>query len=518
MIVRVTDTGMNAGTATAVRAWRLGVSTVACVAAVWAALPASVVAASTDTRLVEAAKAGDGKAVRAALARPGVDVNATSPDGSTALHWAVQADDLPTVKALLAAGANPNATTALGVPPLLLAVTNGSTAATTLLLDKGANASGALTGGQTLLMHAARAGQADVVRALIRRGAVVDAADEAMGSTALMWAAADDHGDVVQVLAAAGADVNRRSREMTFSRQKFGDGKSARYTVLPRGGWTALMFAARQNAPSAVKALAAAGAALDATDPDGTTALTLSVINAHYDLSALLLDLGANPNVGDSTGMTPLYAAVDMNTVDETPGRPAPVASGTSSAQDLVTRLLARGANANATLKTPILERVHNNPDGTLGAGATPLMRAARKGDLRLMRVLLDGGANPSARTAKGGTPLLYLAGLGGLGRFGEYDLTRATDAEFAEGMRLVLDRGASIAEADEAGQTALHVAAAQRDEAVVRLLLERGARADATDTQGRTPLDIAMGRGARGRGAPPSARTKIAELLQGAR
>lgn len=480
-------------------------------------LAGALTGAASDTRLVVAARAGDGQAVRALLAQPGIDVNAPAPDGSTALHWAAQADDLPTVRALLAAGANPNATTALGVPPLLLAVTNGSAAATTLLLDKGANASVTLAGGQTLLMHAARAGRAGVVRALIGRGAVVDAADEAMGGTALMWAAADDHAEVVQVLAAAGADVNRRSREMAFSRQKFGDGRSARFTVLPRGGWTALMFAARQNAPAAVKALATAGAALDAVDPDGTTALTLSVINAHYDVSALLLDLGASPNVGDSTGMTPLYAAVDMNTVDETPGRPAPVASGTLSAVDLVARLLARGANPDAALKSPILERVHNNPDGTLGAGATPLMRAARKGDLRLMRVLLDGGANPSARTVKGGTALLYLAGLGGLGRFGEYDLTRATDAQYAEGVRLVLDRGARVTEADETGQTALHVAAAQRDEAVVRLLLERGARADAVDQQGRTPLDVALGRGARGRaGAAPPARPGIAALLQG--
>lgn len=489
---------------------------VATVTCAWI-LAVALAGAASDTRLVDAARAGDGQAVRALLARPGVAVDAPAADGSTALHWAARADDLPTIRALLAAGANPNAATALGVPPLLLAVTNGSAAATKLLLDKGARADVALTGGQTLLMHASRAGQPDVVRELIRRGAVVDAADEAMGSTALMWAAADDHAEVVRVLAAAGADVNRRSREMAFSRQKFGDGRSARFTVLPRGGWTALMFAARQNAPSAVRALATAGAVLDATDPDGTTALTLSVINAHYDLAALLLDLGADPNVGDSTGMTPLYAAVDMNTVDETPGRPAPVASGALSAADIVARLLARGANPDARLKTPILERVHNNPDGTLGAGATPLMRAARKGDLRLMRVLLDGGASPSARTARGGTPLLYLAGLGGLGRFGEYDLTRATDAEYAEGMRLVLDRGALVSEADDTGQTALHVAAAQRDEAVVRLLLERGARADAVDQQGRTPLDVALGRGARGRaGAPPASRPGVAALLQG--
>jgi ankyrin repeat protein len=173
------------------------------------------------------------------------------------------------------------------------------------------------------------------------------------------------------------------------------------------------------------------GADLD-TDPDGTTALTLPS-STHYDPAALLLDL-AQTRTSPTDGMTPLYAAVDMHTVDETPGRPAPVASGVLGVPDLIARFLARGANPNARLKAPLLERVHNNPDATLGEGATPLMRAARKGDLPLMRLLLDGGADPGARTARGATPLLYLAGFGGLGRFGEYDLSRATDVEFAEG------------------------------------------------------------------------------------
>ena len=57
-------------------------------------------------------------------------------------------------------------------------------------------------------------------------------------------------------------------------------------------------------------------------DPDGTTALILAIINAHYDVAALLLEKGADPNVADSTGMTPLYAAVDMNTLPFMHGRP----------------------------------------------------------------------------------------------------------------------------------------------------------------------------------------------------
>jgi ankyrin repeat protein len=265
-----------------------------------------------------------------------------------------------------------------------------------------------------------------------------------------------------------------------------------------------------------VRALAAAGADLDATDPDGTTALTLAVINAHYELAAQLLDAGANPNVADATGMTPLYAAVDMHTLDETPGRPAPVVAGAFGPLQLQQRLLARGAAPDAALSRPLLERVHNNPDGGLGAGATPLMRAARKGDLASMRILLDGGARVNARTARGATPLLYLAGFGGQIRFSEYDTHRATDAQFVDGVKLVLERGADIDAADETGQTALHVAVAQRGVPVVAYLLERGARTDLADTQGRTALDIALGKGGRGRGgAAPPVRPEMTELLQ---
>ncbi len=144
---------------------------------------------------------------------------------------------------------------------------------------------------------------------------------------------------MIKALVAHGADVNGRSNPLTFPRPEFGDGKSGRLTVLPRGNWVPLMYAARQNATGALRALAESGANLNATDPDNTTALLVAIINAHYDAAALLLDLGADPNIGDVVGMTPLYAAVDMNTFPDTPGRPTPKPSGTLDAVDVVKSL-----------------------------------------------------------------------------------------------------------------------------------------------------------------------------------
>jgi ankyrin repeat protein len=88
-------------------------------------LPA--LAAAADDPLVRAAAAGDGAAIRALL-KQGHDVNATGPDGATALHWAVRADDIATVEALLRGGAKVGVANALGVQPAYVAAQNGNAA------------------------------------------------------------------------------------------------------------------------------------------------------------------------------------------------------------------------------------------------------------------------------------------------------------------------------------------------------------------------------------------------------
>src|SRR5262245_31864571 len=86
-----------------------------------AVLVTTLTASSDGTRVADAAMAGDGAAVRAALTG-GEDVNAAQGDGMTALHWAARRGDLDVVKMLLAAGANVKAITRLGnYTPLLLA-------------------------------------------------------------------------------------------------------------------------------------------------------------------------------------------------------------------------------------------------------------------------------------------------------------------------------------------------------------------------------------------------------------
>src|SRR5436190_19652625 len=99
-------------------------------------LPAAAFGA--DTRLADAAMHEDSAAVRALLQQK-ADVNATLPDGTTALHWAAHSDDVDMVGSLLGAAANVAVKDRHGFTPLYFACTNGSAAVIRKLLDAGAD-------------------------------------------------------------------------------------------------------------------------------------------------------------------------------------------------------------------------------------------------------------------------------------------------------------------------------------------------------------------------------------------
>jgi ankyrin repeat protein len=358
-------------------------------------------------------------------------------------------------------------------------------------------------------MAAARTGRPEPLKLLLARGADPNAAERKFGETALIWAAGNDNAEAIRVLVGAGADPDVRSATIDLPKVSV-DFSFAVATALPRGGMTALMYAARQGRINAVTALADVGANLNIVDPEGTTALVIAIINAHYDVAARLAEKGADPNIGDAAGMAALYAAVDMKHLAPFVNRPSPRASGRLSAADLVTVLLKHRADPNVTLRAPLLMRQHNTGDASLGAGATPLMRAAKALDVDMMRTLLDHGADPSRALANGTTTLaVALTGRGAR--------TLTPDIPMFQAVRLLLDRGADVNAAGANGATLLHQNV-DRGEAFVRMLLEKGSRPDLKDSTGRTPLDIALGvapatpvgaagpagRGARGGGAAP--------------
>jgi ankyrin repeat protein len=449
---------------------------------------AEVHATEAPPPLVLAAKRGE-HAAALALVRQGAAVDEPEADGTTALHWAVQSADGALVAALLDAGAEANAANRYGMTPQHLAAINGDAATLRLLLAAGADANATLPEGETVLLSAARTGSAAAIDTLLEFGAQIDAREKFYGETPLIWATAQNHAGAVRALLARGADPDIRSAPQVWERRR------ASQSVLPLGEWTPLFYAARENALDAGKALIEGGADLNLTDPDGATALVIAIINAHYEFAALLLTAGADPNVVDQSGMGALYAAVDMHRLAVGHGRANPRPVGLLRSPDIVAMLLERGANPNAELVQTIMQRQHTFGDGTLGKGATPLLRAAKSGDIELVKLLIAGGADPHHAMPNGATALMYAAGLGwrnGSPLAPSYD--QGTDAEAVETIAFLLTQGLALGTQDKDGNTALHAAIAGRasEPIITYLVQEAGADPSIRNAKDQTVLALA--------------------------
>ena len=451
-------------------------------------------AAPAASPLAEAVKSGDRAAALALLAKR-ADVNAPEADGTTALHWAVNRDDLDLVNRLLRAGANVKASNDFGVTPMSEAAVVGNVTMIARLLDAGADVESPNADGQTALMVLARTSQVEAVRALVRRGANVNAVEQWRGQTALMWAAAQGQPAMVAALVAAGANVNARSTVNDWQRQVTAE---PRAIYRPAGGLTPLLYASREGCVECARTLVEAGADTNLPDPEGITPLLMAVTNAQFDTAAYLVKAGANPNKWDLWGRAPLYAAVDLNTIPRG-GRPDRPSLDTTTSLRVVELLLEAGANPNAQLKlAPPFRNIGNDRglDGMLTTGATPLLRAAKALDASVVAALLAKGADITLSNTRGMTPFMAAAGLGSTdadtrGLYTTEDVeTRAIAA-----LTLVLAAGGDINGKDIRGLTPLHEAARWGWNDVVRFLVAQGADLQAKDNRGLTPVDSALGK-----------------------
>jgi ankyrin repeat protein len=394
-------------------------------------------------------------------------VNTIANDGTTPLHQAVQRDDLQIVDRLIRSGADARAANRYGVTPLYIACMNGHAGIVERLLGAGADPNTAMPDGETVLMTAARTGNVDVVKTLLARGADVRARERSRGQTALMWAAAENNAGVIKALIDAGADMNERSRG---------------------GSFTPYLFAVRAGHIDASRTLIEAGAKVDETLPDGTSALVLATINAHYELAAFLVDTGANPNA-DAQGWTALHQIAWSRRHNAGFNLPGPVQTGNLDSLDLVRKLVKHGATVNARQKK---EPRDGNRNQQNRIGATPFLLAAKSADVPLMRVLLEQGANPSITTNNRTTPLMVAAGVG-IWAPGE---NPGTHEEALAAVKLALEAGGGDVNAiDDNGDTALH-GAVYRGGAipVIQFLADKGARLDVVNKKGWMPVTAADG------------------------
>ena len=431
--------------------------------------------------MVEAVKNGDKATVRS-LIKEHADVNAPQADGTTALTWAAQRDDLETAELLIRAGAKGNAANDYGITALSVACSNRSAAMVGKLLKAGADAKAALPSGETVLMTCARTGAVDAVKLLLAHGADVNAKENLRGQTALMWAVAEKHIEVAPALIEYGADIHARSK----------------------GGFAPLLFAARTGDLEFARILLGAGADPNEGTPEDGTALVVASASGHEALAMFLLQKGADPNATDGYGVTPLHYAAqrglaNLSAIVYSSSRlPPPNLSPLElylhrlpppNMPELAKALLARGANPNARIAKDY--GAGRKPSRGFAqmtvVGATPFFLAAAAADASLMRALVTAGADPLLEANGGTTPLMAAAGMGRVQDFLEGEEKNALEA-----VQLATETGADVNATNIRGQTALHAAAYAGADTIIQFLADKGAKVDVKDSIGETPWSIA--------------------------
>jgi ankyrin repeat protein len=436
-----------------------------------------------------------------------VDVNAASPDGTTALHLAVHHGDVEAARRLISHHAPVDQVNRYGLAPLHVAAAEGNAELVKLLLD--ARASVNLTGrnGETALLMAARKGCAECVQSLLAQHADVKVRDKEFEQTALTLAAWSGSARSVEFLIRAGADVNAQTRlgpepkfvDPNAGRASHGDG-ILRGGVPERGSrparagmMTPLHYAAREGHTAVAALLVGAGARVDQPEANGVRPLLLAIMNDHADTARFLIEHGADVNADDWYGRTPLWAAVDVRNV-ELDGELNTQFADRAGALGIIRLLLARGANPNARTRESPPPRMWLMQAGPLSwvdfTGQTPFLRAALSGDVTTLRLLLEYKADPNITTFGGTTPLMAAAGVNWV-YFQTFD--EGQDS-LLEAVKLCVSLGQDVDAANSMGVRAIHGAANRGSDAILKYLVEQGARLDAKDNQGRSPRTWAEG------------------------
>ena len=481
-----------------------------------------------STALHWAAYRDDLEMVKLLLAA-GANAKAATREGAiTPLLMACQNGNAALIETLLKAGSDANAVKTNGTTPLMMAAASGHADAVQTLLAHGANVNAKESAhGQTALMFAAALNRAAVIKVLMANGADASVAtgvrklervrfdqdgnvveEKAGEKVSEKPEAAAEQDDAAQAKARGAAEASQRSDlDVLAHALAF---KSVEYRLAkpraragdvanrpPRkvgpdfmGGMTALLYSAREGHMDAVRALVEAGVDVNQVNGDKLSPMVTAIMNGHLDLAKYLLDRGANPNLAGLSGLTALYATVDVQWVPKTWFPQPSVEQEKVTYLDLMKALLNRGANVNAPIGEKLWFRSFTNDYTWVDtAGSTSFWRAAQSSDLPAMKLLVEHGADAKLANKAGETPLMAAAGIGWAWNWSVRAPYPAVDA-----VKYCVELGNDVNAADNRGYTALHGAAFLGDNAMVNYLTAKGAKADVKSKAGDSAADMANG------------------------
>ena len=447
------------------------------------------------------------------LLEAGADASAANRNGSTPMWLAASQGDATMIETLLEGGADAKEELPLGRRPLMLAARAGSVDAVRVLLDDGADPNASENErGTTALMHAADQGHADVMAVLIEHGADVAAGSAPVsrdGRTAALGKSGDPREavrrQVIAVLCeqespdlstlnaltalssgstedallanAGGPDI---AADDPCSNQRegiiFTGGGRNRDEREPDGGeLTPLVYAARAGSIDAARVLLEAGADVNQVTRYGWSALLAATQNRNYQIGKFLIEHGADVNIANKGGWTPLYLATDNRNLE---GGDYPTRTPDMDHLAYIRLLLDAGADPNARMIESTETRTVFTNQWLDEEGATAFLRASQSGDVELMRLLLEHGADPHINTELGVTPLAVTAGIGWV----EGITSEWSTEQTVEAVKMLLELGIDPNFQADTGRVALHGAAHKGATEVVRILVAAGAQMDIRD------------------------------------
>jgi ankyrin repeat protein len=375
-----------------------------------AALSLALWAAVAPSPVADAAEKGDIGTVRALLAKK-ADVNAAQPDGATALQWAAYSNNLELADVLIKGGADVKLANHDGATPMSLAATNGSASMLEKLLAAGADVNERQANGETPLMLTSRTGNVAAIKVLINHKADLNAKEKLRGTTAVMWAAEQNHPGAVKLLASSGADVKAETDP---------DTRNSRLNLAPTVQQR-LTSAFGVNGPGGATGRGGQGRGAQGRGGQGPGGAGRGAGRGAQAAAA------GEPTLNEETASADDFAFFRRTPPKDGGGLTAMIFAAREDCLECVQDLVAAGADVNQ--KTIY--------------GWTPLLTATQNRHYKIGAWLLDHGANPNLAN-KGGWSPLYLAVDNRNIESGDYPVRRP-DMDHLDFIKLLVEHGANV-------------------------------------------------------------------------